>query len=282
VDARRPRLRRIGLAGLAAVLVVSAGCATRASTTRLEGRTARLELSLGELRRTDERLAAEVARLASEMGALEAAVRDAVSQAAAMRSALDALAARATEPGRVSGRPSSTGADLAAPAPTEPERVSRGLASGVERPAASHSHGGPPTTGADLAAPATAHAEYAAALATFHAREHGQAVLDFLAFIARHPDHPRAATAQFWIGEAYFAQRDYRQALVEFEKVLGRHGPNASAPESLWKIGLCHANLRESARARDTWRRLVHEYPASDAAQRARARLATPGGTLAR
>ena len=71
--------------------------------------------------------------------------------------------------------------------------------------------------------------EYAAALATFRAREHGQAVLDFLDFIAKYPKHPLAANAQYWIGEAYYAQRDYRQALVEFEKVF-EHGPRRRRP----------------------------------------------------
>jgi len=107
-------------------------------------------------------------------------------------------------------------------------------------------------------------------------------VLDLLAFIARYPADPRTASAQYWIGEAYFAQRDYRQALVEFEKVLGRSGRNASAPESLWKIGLCHANLRAPARARETWQRLVREYPGSEAARRARARLTTRGAPVPR
>ena len=63
---------------------------------------------------------------------------------------------------------------------------------------------------------------YSAALATFRAREHGQAVLDFLDFIAKYPRHPLVANAQYWIGEAYYVQHDYRQAQAEFQKVLER------------------------------------------------------------
>src|SRR4029077_3469072 len=61
---------------------------------------------------------------------------------------------------------------------------------------------------------------YQAALATFRAREHGQAVLDFLDFIAKYPRHPLVANAQYWIGEAYYVQHDFRQAQTEFQKVL--------------------------------------------------------------
>src|SRR5207245_8998051 len=88
----------------------------------------------------------------------------------------------------------------------------------------------------------------AAAMATFRAREHGQAVLDLLDFLSRYPQHPLAGAAQYWVGEAYYVQHDYRQALVEFQKVLEfGHG---KTPEALVKIGLCHLNLRDPNRAR--------------------------------
>jgi tol-pal system protein YbgF len=115
--------------------------------------------------------------------------------------------------------------------------------------------------------------EYAAALATYRAREHGQAVIDFMDFIAKYPKHPLAGNAQYWIGEAYWAQRDYRQALVEFEKVF-EHGP-AKAPDALLKIGLCHLRLNDVARAQQAWQRVVDEYPKSESAAMARSLIAT-------
>ena len=268
----RPRTRLVGIgAALGLAALVSVGCATRGSVRRLEGHATSLEQSLGELRRSEERLSREIARLASDVQALDAGIRDtqatardAASQAAALRGRLDSL--EAPQPGRAHSRPPTAEAGLADPATIKPGRA----------------HSRPPTVGSGLADPATINREYAAALATFRAREHGQAVLDFLEFIARYPSHPLAAGAQYWIGEAYYAQRDYRQALVEFEKVLARPGSSASAPDSLWKIGLCHANLRAAARARETWQRLVREYPGSEAARRARARLTPRGAHVAR
>jgi tol-pal system protein YbgF len=115
--------------------------------------------------------------------------------------------------------------------------------------------------------------EYTAALATYRAREHGQAVLDFVDFIAKYPKHPLAGNAQYWIGEAYWAQRDYRQALVEFEKVF-EHGP-AKTPDALLKIGLCHLRLNDVPRAQKAWQRVVNDYPKSEPAAMARSLLAT-------
>jgi len=115
--------------------------------------------------------------------------------------------------------------------------------------------------------------EYAAALATYRAREHGQAVIDFLDFIAKYPKHPLAGNAQYWIGEAYWAQRDYRQALVEFEKVF-EHGAG-KAPDALLKIGLCYLRLSDVSRAQQAWQRVVSEYPKSESATMARSLIAT-------
>ena len=115
--------------------------------------------------------------------------------------------------------------------------------------------------------------EYAAALATFRSREHGQAVLDFIDFIVKYPKHPLAGNAQYWIGEAYWAQRDYRQALLEFEKVF-EHGPG-KAPDALLKIGLCYLRLSDVSRAQQAWQRVVGEYPKSEAATMARSLIVT-------
>jgi tol-pal system protein YbgF len=114
---------------------------------------------------------------------------------------------------------------------------------------------------------------YASALGVFRSREHGQAVLDFLDFIAKYPRHPLSANAQYWIGEAYFAQRDYRQALVEFQKVL-EYGP-AKAPDALVKMGLCWVSLRDVRRAQDLWQRAIREYPRTEAAATAQQLLHT-------
>src|SRR5207247_9064458 len=53
---------------------------------------------------------------------------------------------------------------------------------------------------------------YAAAMATFRAREHGQAVLDRLDFLSRYPKHPLAGAAQYWIGTADYVHHRYPHA----------------------------------------------------------------------
>src|SRR5262249_44488789 len=131
-----------------------------------------------------------------------------------------------------------------------------------------------PTVAPARPAPKNPEQEYAAALATYRAREHGQAVIDFKDFIAQYPKHPLAGNAQYWIGEAYWAQRDYRQALIEFEKGF-EHG-QAKAPDPLLKIGRCHLRLNDGPPAQPAWQRAVNDYPKSDPATLARSLIATP------
>ncbi len=163
------------------------------------------------------------------------------------------------------------------PAPTPPNRAALAPApapTAVEKPRVPP----PPAPTLVPAKPAQRAAgnpeqEYAAALATYRAREHGQAVIDFMDFIAKYPKHSLAGNAQYWIGEAYWAQRDYRQALVEFEKVF-EHGP-AKAPDAQLKIGLCYLRLNDLPRAQQAWQRVVNEYPKSESASMARSLIAT-------
>jgi tol-pal system protein YbgF len=120
---------------------------------------------------------------------------------------------------------------------------------------------------------------YASALKMFRAREHGQAVLDFLDFLARYPNHALAPSAQYWIAEAYYLQRDYRQALLEFEKVLAYGPSNPRMADALLRAGMASNQVRDSDRAEQHWRRVVEQYPNSDAAQKARGFLSGIGGS---
>jgi tol-pal system protein YbgF len=115
------------------------------------------------------------------------------------------------------------------------------------------------------------------ALATYKALEHGQAVLQFLDFLARYPGHPLAINAQYWIGEAYYSQRDYRQALLEFQKVLQMPAPagNRKPADALLKLGLCYSNLREPESAEKAWQQLLQQHPRSESAAHARSLLRT-------
>jgi tol-pal system protein YbgF len=240
------------LPAVVALLALVGGCATRSSISQFRADLAALRAEVTALRGAYDEQAREAARILQEMRALEARLREIDNAASAPTEVVGRLSSRVTavEEGIKDVRGElAARRPPAAPAPPEPP-----------------ARESPPRPGVPEAA-------YNTAVATFRAREHGQAVLEFMDFLAKFPRHPLAASAQYWIGEAYYIQRDYRQAIVEFEKVLGHNSANSKMADALLRIGLCYSNLRDPGRAQRAWRRLVQEHPDTEAAVRARGYL---------
>src|SRR5207248_1569853 len=157
---------------------------------QLEDQLGGLRAEITDLRHAHELTTSDVARALDEIHALDArhtelhaTLQEQTAEATRLRARLDAAekdwrevkAQAAPDPSATTIATSAPGTVLAAPP----------LVSPTQRPGR-----------LDPNEPARA---YEAAMATFRAREHGQAVLDFLDFIATYPKHPLAASAQYWI-----------------------------------------------------------------------------------
>jgi tol-pal system protein YbgF len=247
------------LPALAAVAFLATGCASRGWVQQVQEEVAGLRTDLTELRHTHELSTRELGRIVGELRALDArnaelqaALREHGAEAARLRARLDATEQDLREARTL----------IAAPPPVT-----------TPAPPAAAPTAAPPSPRPDTLRPDGAEQAFTAALALFRAREHGQAVLDLLDFIAKYPGHPLAPSAQYWIGEAYYVQRDYSQALVEFQRVIEMAPTSTSVADALLKIGLAYTNLRENSRAQQAWQRVVRDYPASASAGKARALL---------
>jgi len=294
------------LGALAAVAILAGGCASQGTVAALGSEVSKLRSELAELRVAQEVTGRDLARVGPQIEALDVRTSETQATVRTMSGELQRFYKRAEAVDNVVGETRARVEALTPapppPAPPGPPPTSSATAA-VERPrvppvpspAVPPSQAAPPAPLVPQAvpaepmppiqpvqpqvappAPAASRAanpeqEYNAALATFRSREHGQAVLDFIDFIAKYPKHTLAGNAQYWIGEAYWAQRDYRQALVEFDKV-SEYGPG-KAPDALVKIGLCHARLRNASRAEQAWHRVIREYPKSEAAALAQSLL---------
>jgi tol-pal system protein YbgF len=257
------------------VAVVVTGCATRASVHEVREDVGNVRAELTEVRVAQDLVSADLARALAELRSIDAraaetqqTVRDAASEVVRLRTRLDS-----TEDEVRQGRVGSGARSVTAPTPpavvtsAPPIRAAAVATPLAATPAAPQTQ--TPKDGRDE----PAEQAFAAARNTFRAREHGQAVLDFLDFIAKYPKHPLAPSAQYWIGEAYYVQRDCPQALIEFNRVLQMAPTAPAAADALLRIGICHASLRESAPAAAAWQRIVREYPRSEAAGKARSFL---------
>ncbi|MBI1845399.1 MAG: tol-pal system protein YbgF [Candidatus Rokubacteria bacterium] len=238
---------------LVALTLLTTGCATRAGVRAMRADLDAVRKDLAAVREGHELNTKETARNIADLRAMETRAREITDALTGMSRDMARLSARLddAENGVRATRAALEQQRVAAPPPPAPA---------PERPVR------------EALRPNGADAAYGSALAFFRAREYGQAVLDFTDFIARFPRHPLASSAQFWIGEAYYVQRDYRQAIAELQKTAEvQTAPKAA--DALLKIGMSYAALRDTASAQQAWRRLVRDYPDTEAAVRARALL---------
>lgn len=252
----RVRTGTLWILGVVALGLLS-GCASRVTVKRHERELSAVTIQIEELRKSNESIARELARTAAELKELEGGTARQARQEQETSRQLSQAAARLAE---VEGTIRELRASVS--------ELAREASRAATRPAPSE----PPLRPREPPAQReSAEQLYASAVANMRAREHGQAVLDFLDLIAKYPKHPLAANAQYWIGEAYYAQRDFRQALIEFQKVVTQYGASTKTPDALYKIGLCYRALHEPRRAQEAWDRLIREFPESEAARKARA-----------
>jgi tol-pal system protein YbgF len=101
------------------------------------------------------------------------------------------------------------------------------------------------------------------------------AIAGFQAFIAQYPKSPLAHRAQYWIGDSQYNLRDFKSAIASQQKLIAGYSDSASVPDALLNIASCQIELGDPAAARKTLDGVVTRYPASEAAEKARRRLAT-------
>ena len=101
------------------------------------------------------------------------------------------------------------------------------------------------------------------------------AIAGFQNFIAQYPKSPLAHRAQYWIGDCQYNLRDFKSAIASQQKLIANYTDSASVPDALLNIASSRLELGDAAGAKRTLDGLVTRYPASEAAEKARRRLAT-------
>ncbi|MGH8243048.1 MAG: tol-pal system protein YbgF, partial [Steroidobacteraceae bacterium] len=128
------------------------------------------------------------------------------------------------------------------------------------------------------AGPGGPEAEYQAAFDLLKEGSYDEAAVALREFLARNSQHELAPNAMYWLGEAHYVRRDYPAALAAFEGLLQDYPGNRKTPDALLKVGYCQAELQRPGPARTALNRVVQEFPNSQAAAEAQARLARMGG----
>lgn len=135
--------------------------------------------------------------------------------------------------------------------------------------------GGPPPAGSAGAASSNETRAYEAAQNLRRIGNYQGAIIAFQNFLKQYPKSPLAPSAQYWIGDSYYNMRDFRLAIASQRLLLASYPDSNKVPDAMLNIASSQAELGETAAARKTMDELVSKHPGSDAADKARRRMAT-------
>lgn len=111
----------------------------------------------------------------------------------------------------------------------------------------------------------------------FSSARYKDAIAAYDDFLKRFPNSHLIADVQYQMGNAYYLQGDYKNALKNQSAVIRRYPKNPITPDAMLNMASCQIGLKDLNAAKKTLSELVKKYPKSEAAKRAKERLAQLG-----
>lgn len=158
---------------------------------------------------------------------------------------------------------------MAAPAEAMPGSAATPVAP-TARPVA------PPTTPGPAAQPEEKSPVrlYEHALARQRAGDSAGATQGFQTFLKQFPRHELAPNAQYWLGEAFFRLGDYPGAIAAQQKLMTTYPDHLKVPDAMLILANAQNGAGDTPGARKTLEDLINRHPLSEAADKAKQRLA--------
>lgn len=122
--------------------------------------------------------------------------------------------------------------------------------------------------------PAMENRAYEAAYGLFKAGNHQEAIKTYQEFLKKFPGSVYVPNAHYGTASAYFALKDYKNALDSYQLLASKYSFSPKVPDAMLSMADCQRELKAVATSRKTLMQLITKYPGSDAADKARKRLA--------
>ena len=155
-------------------------------------------------------------------------------------------------------------------AQTSPAAAAEAASSPALPPVVYSPAAGAPANGAAAAEEQTA---YLKAFDFLKAGKYDSAITGFRGMLDKWPQGNFADNAWYWLGESQYVKRQYKPALDSYTALIERFPASPKVPDALFKSGLTQAELKLVDQAKASWRRVMKDYPNSNAAGLARQRL---------
>jgi tol-pal system protein YbgF len=111
-------------------------------------------------------------------------------------------------------------------------------------------------------------------LAEFRAGKFRESSSGFSNFVRSYPRSALLPAAQYWWGNSLFAMKDFRGAINAHRSLIAQFPDSNRVPDAMLNIGNSFAEIDDTREARRMWQDVVKLHPTSDAAARAKLRLA--------
>lgn len=103
--------------------------------------------------------------------------------------------------------------------------------------------------------------------------KYDESIKEFKAFIQKYPKGEYADASLYWLGEAQYVNRDFAGARDTFHKLMKDFPQNGKVADAQLKLGYIEYDLGDMTKARDALNEVVRRYPGSNAARLAEKRL---------
>ena len=144
------------------------------------------------------------------------------------------------------------------------------------RAAKSHPAGKKQSTPIASAAPsAREKALYDDAYNTFKRGDFKNAKNKFKKFINIFPKSSYIVNSQFWIGECYYKTNDFAEAIIKYDDIIAKHPQHPKAASALLKQGFAFLKLGDTTDGKLILKKVITKYPKTDQAEIARRKLKT-------
>ena len=116
---------------------------------------------------------------------------------------------------------------------------------------------------------------FEAAYGFYRAESYREAARAFRDFLRRFPQSAHEANVYYWLGNADFLSREYAGGIDAYHNLLTKYPDHPRASEAMLNMAECQLALKKKSAAKATLKKLVAQFPGSDASDKAKKRLAT-------
>ncbi len=101
------------------------------------------------------------------------------------------------------------------------------------------------------------------------------AAIAFRDFLRQFPQSVHEANVYYWMGNSYFLSGDYANSQDSYQSLITRFQDHPRVAEAMLNTAECQVELKFKTAAKKTLKQIVTQFPGSDAAEKAKKRLAT-------